>query len=160
MGYQRAQWHSGLTYRQECRECKTVFKYTDEILGFRPWFADGFVYCPKCNTPNRHNESYAIDGQQTGNVTYAHTAQIDNEGVSPATAPKAEVTAVEATTDAVTAEAEDVAAAVEEVPAEKVVDATAVQEDTEPELCAFCTKCGKKFRDGDLFCSGCGNKRA
>ena len=61
MGYKRAEWHSGLTYRQNCRECKCTIEYTDEILDFRPWFADGFVYCPQCNTPLRHNENYAIN---------------------------------------------------------------------------------------------------
>lgn len=62
--FKRAEWHSGLTYRQTCRECHTVVQYTDEILDFRPWYADGFVYCPRCNTPLRHNENYAIDAKQ------------------------------------------------------------------------------------------------
>lgn len=62
--FKRAEWHSGLTYQQTCRECNTVVQYTDEILDFRPWYADGFVYCPRCNTPLRHNEVYAIDGKE------------------------------------------------------------------------------------------------
>ncbi len=33
----------------------------DDKLDFRPWYADGFVYCPKCKKPLRHNESYAIN---------------------------------------------------------------------------------------------------
>ena len=61
MGYRRSEWHSGLTYEQTCEECKTVVRYMDDKLGFRPWFADGFVYCPTCNKPLRHNEKYAID---------------------------------------------------------------------------------------------------
>lgn len=61
MGFKRAEWHSGLTYRQTCRECKAVVEYKDDSLDFRPWYADGFVYCPKCRTPLRHNEQYAID---------------------------------------------------------------------------------------------------
>ena len=61
MGYQRKKYHSGLTYQQECELCHTVVRYTDEILGYRPWFADGFVYCPKCEKPLRHNERYAIN---------------------------------------------------------------------------------------------------
>ena len=32
-------------------------------MGFRPWFPDGFVYCPTCEKPLRHNEAYAIDGE-------------------------------------------------------------------------------------------------
>ena len=60
MGYKRAEWHSGLTYQQTCEHCKTVLQYTDYSLDFRPWYADGFVYCPKCKTPLRHNENYAL----------------------------------------------------------------------------------------------------
>lgn len=59
-GYSRATWHSGLTYEQTCIQCKTKFTYNDYSLGFRPWFADGFVYCPSCRKPLRHNENYAI----------------------------------------------------------------------------------------------------
>lgn len=61
MGYKRAEWHSGYTYKQTCRTCHAPVEYTDYELGFRPWFADGFVYCPQCKTPLRHNEKYAID---------------------------------------------------------------------------------------------------
>lgn len=60
MGYKRAEWHSGLTYRQVCPQCKNVMEYTDDKLGFRPWYPDGFVYCTGCKTPLRHNEAYAI----------------------------------------------------------------------------------------------------
>lgn len=59
--FQRAKWHSGLTYRQTCRTCQKVVEYTDHSLGFRPWYADGFVYCPDCHTPLRHSEELAID---------------------------------------------------------------------------------------------------
>ena len=62
MGYKRAQWRSGLTYRQVCETCKNEMIYMDDILDFRPWYADGFVYCSKCRTPLRHNERYAING--------------------------------------------------------------------------------------------------
>lgn len=68
--FKRANWHSGLTYRQTCPLCKTVSEYTDVQLGFRPWFPDGFVYCPTCKKPLRHNENYAINGsasQGSGN---------------------------------------------------------------------------------------------
>ena len=61
MGYKRAEWHSGLTYHQICRECNTPVQYNDYSLDFRPWYADGFVYCPRCKTPLRHNEEYAIN---------------------------------------------------------------------------------------------------
>ena len=59
--FKRANWHSGLTYVQTCGQCKTQVKYTDKVLDFRPWYADGFVYCPICQTPLRHNEKYAIN---------------------------------------------------------------------------------------------------
>ena len=65
MAFKRALWHSGLTYQQTCRTCRTAVRYTDHSLDFRPWYADGFVYCPKCQTPLRHNEAYAINEDGT-----------------------------------------------------------------------------------------------
>jgi predicted amidophosphoribosyltransferase len=62
MAYQRAQWHSGLTYEQTCDSCKTVFQYTDHSLDFRPWYADGYVDCPRCKNHMRHSERYALGG--------------------------------------------------------------------------------------------------
>lgn len=59
--FKRAEWHSGLTYEQTCEQCKTVVRYDDYKLDFRPWYADGFVYCPTCKKPLRHNENYAIN---------------------------------------------------------------------------------------------------
>lgn len=64
MGFARARWHSGLTYKQTCDQCKTTVTYTDHNLDYRPWFADGFVYCPVCKKPLRHNENYAINNPQ------------------------------------------------------------------------------------------------
>lgn len=61
MGYKRAQWHSGLTYRQVCVNCRNEMYYTDDSLGFRAWFPDGFVYCTRCRKPLRHSENFAID---------------------------------------------------------------------------------------------------
>ena len=61
MAFQRALWRSGLTYRRTCDTCRAVVMYMDDKLDFRPWFPDGFVYCPICNTPLRHNECYAIN---------------------------------------------------------------------------------------------------
>lgn len=65
MAFKRALWHSGLNYQQQCRTCRSVVRYTDYSLDFRPWYADGFVYCPKCKTPLRHNEGYAINEDGT-----------------------------------------------------------------------------------------------
>ena len=60
MGYKRRNWRSGLTYLQTCPMCHTRSVYRDDSLDFRPWFPDGFVYCPTCKKPLRHNEKYAI----------------------------------------------------------------------------------------------------
>ena len=62
--FKRAEWKSGLTYFRTCDQCKISFTYMDDKLDFRPWFPDGFVYCPSCKKPLRHNEDYA-----TNNVT-------------------------------------------------------------------------------------------
>ena len=59
--FKRANWHSGLTYRQTCDQCKTLVEYMDDKLDFRPWYADGFVYCPTCQKPLRHDERFAIN---------------------------------------------------------------------------------------------------
>ncbi len=61
MAFKRALWHSGLTYQMQCTTCRTLVRYTDYSLDFRPWYPNGFVYCPKCKTPLRHNELYAIN---------------------------------------------------------------------------------------------------
>ena len=66
--FKRAEWSSGLTYQQTCFECKTVITYTDARLDFRPWYADGFIYCPTCNTPLRHREGYAINAPTVNSV--------------------------------------------------------------------------------------------
>ena len=97
MSYKRADWHSGLTYMQSCRCCGCLVQYQDTSLDYRPWFPDGFVYCPKCQSPLRHNECYAINAP-----TYYQQ---------------------------------------------------------QPQIAAFCTKCGRKFNPGEKFCVSCGTKR-
>ena len=81
MGYQRAKWHSGLTYRQTCETCKANVTYTDKNLDFRPWYADGFVDCPRCGTHLRHNERFAINPD--GTLVYPAPEKADPK---PATA--------------------------------------------------------------------------
>ena len=73
--FKRANWHSGLTYVQTCPDCHTKVTYKDDSLGFRPWFPDGFVYCPTCQKPLRHNENLAIDKrpEQKVDLTAGHT---------------------------------------------------------------------------------------
>lgn len=70
--FKRAEWHSGLTYRQTCDTCATVLQYMDDKLDFRPWFPDGFVYCPTCKKPLRHNERYAVN--RPASMPLPHTA--------------------------------------------------------------------------------------
>ncbi|MGI6072425.1 MAG: zinc-ribbon domain-containing protein [Lachnospiraceae bacterium] len=81
MAYKRALWHSGLTYRHHCRTCGTEFTYTDKNLDFRPWYADGFVYCPKCKNPLRHSEMLAIgaDGQSLNVSVQTPAEAVQNE---------------------------------------------------------------------------------
>ncbi len=107
MAFKRALWRSGLTYQQTCRSCRTTIQYTDEKLDFRPWYPDGFVYCPNCTTPLRHSECFAINGEGIINAQAAPTPSTEANGSLP----------------------------------------------------AFCGSCGKKFRENDLFCTGCGAKR-
>lgn len=80
MSYKRAEWHSGLTYRQTCECCNTTVEYNDYSLDFRPWYADGFVYCPKCKTPLRHNEKYATNAPKPTVVDTQ--ASSENTGVA------------------------------------------------------------------------------
>ena len=58
--FKRANWHSGLTYKQTCPVCNTTITYQDDKLDFRPWYPDGFIYCPTCNKPLRHREEYSL----------------------------------------------------------------------------------------------------
>ena len=135
MAYQRAQWHSGLTYQQTCETCKTVLQYTDYSLDFRPWYADGYVDCPKCKNHLRHNENFAINNPIP---------------ITPVAVPEQPVNAAPAETPlqeqpAYAVELEDqVPAAAPETPAQGPV---------------FCTGCGHKFGENDRFCSQCGSKR-
>ena len=44
-----------LKFHIKCEYCLTEFDYEQEDLDFRPWYPKGFVYCPKCGKPLRHN---------------------------------------------------------------------------------------------------------
>ena len=82
MAFKRALWHSGLTYQQTCYHCRTtVVRYTDYNLDFRPWYPDGFVYCPNCRGPLRHNELYAI--KEDGTPVYPPTAAAPGAATCP-----------------------------------------------------------------------------
>lgn len=144
MAYKRASWHSGLTYRNTCSECKTSVEYTDEILDFRPWYADGFVYCPKCNTPLRHNENLAI------NSPHFSVVETPAAPAAPA-APVVPVTPVVPVAPVVPVEQEEIAPVVETPVVETPAAGGYVSK--------FCSQCGNKYEDSDRFCPLCGNKR-
>lgn len=140
MGFQRAQWHSGLTYQQTCPTCKTVLQYTDYSLDFRPWYADGYVDCPKCKSHLRHNENYALgSGAQPKTVQTPAPDPAPDPAPAPASAPAGETPAY-----AVNLADQEAAPAAPAAPAAKA---------------AFCTQCGHAFGQSDLFCAQCGNKR-
>ena len=61
MAFKRAVWTSGYTYKRKCEYCGTQFSYSDRHLGFRSWYPNGFVYCPACRKPLRHNEIFAVN---------------------------------------------------------------------------------------------------
>ena len=130
MTYKRQLWTSGFEYRVRCPFCGTHISYTDRQLGFRPWYTDGFVYCPRCKHPIRHTELFAVhpDGTPVYRTEGEAQAAVREGyykafGVSPepeggAQSPPGYVPAV-----------------------------------------AYCTKCGRQYRKGyDKFCSGCGEK--
>ena len=139
MGFQRAQWHSGLTYQRTCDTCKTVLQYTDYSLDFRPWYADGFVDCPKCKTHLRHNESYAIDSVST------------QPQVIPAPAAPTQEEPAYGTEQSPASEAP--------APQEKPAYAVDLAEQTAAPA-VFCTACGNKFGEKDRFCAQCGTIRS
>ena len=133
MGYKRAEWHSGLTYQQTCETCKTVVQYTDYSLDFRPWYADGFVYCPKCKNPLRHNENYAINAQPAPAPVVAPVPAPEEEKPAYTVTPKEQ-------------------AGIAPAPVAEPAPAA-------PALPAFCSACGNKYAPNDRFCPMCGNKR-
>ena len=55
------------------RKENTTIRYTDHALDFRPWYPDGFVYCPRCKSPIRHDEIFAIDGNKPEAATAVAT---------------------------------------------------------------------------------------
>lgn len=40
-----------------CERCGLVFDYQYSDLGFRAWYREGFVECPRCQQPIRHKAS-------------------------------------------------------------------------------------------------------
>ena len=133
MTYKRQLWTSGYEYRVRCPYCGTHISYNDRQLGYRSWFPNGFVYCPGCRRPIRHNEFFAVkpDGspvfrtQEEANRSvydgYNRALGLDPTRAAPSSAASSAPGGTESV--------------------------------------AFCTKCGRQYRKGyDKFCSGCGNK--
>ena len=142
MAYKRAQWHSGLTYQQTCSGCQALVRYTDASLDFRPWFADGFVYCPRCKHPLRHNECYAID--ENGN--YINPQPVPAQQVAPQSVAPQQY-------------APQQYAPQQYAPQQYASQQYAPQPASEGEM-VVCPNCGKKLAAGDKFCSACGTKLA
>lgn len=130
MAFKRALWRSGYTYRRQCEYCGVDLYYQDSQLDFRPWYPDGFVYCPACRRPLRHNEIFATFPD--GTPVYRTQQEADTAipvgyyqamGIAP---PPSAATPV---------------ASAPPAPPETVA----------------CPSCGRVCRKGyDRFCSGCG----
>lgn len=42
-------------YTTQCERCGIIFDYQYSDLGYRAWYRDGYVECPRCKQPRRHN---------------------------------------------------------------------------------------------------------
>lgn len=42
-------------FTTECSRCGMIFDYQHSDLGYRAWYRDGYVACPRCRQPIRHN---------------------------------------------------------------------------------------------------------
>jgi len=134
MSFKRATWTSGYTYRRDCEYCRTPITYTDRQLDFRPWYTNGFIYCPRCRKPLRHSEIYAV--RPDGTQVYANQAEADAAirigyydalGISPPPENVASAAPAGAQTPAV-----------------------------DPNF-AFCPDCGARYERGKAsFCRRCG----
>ena len=155
MGFKRALWSSGYTYKMRCPFCGTNNKYTDKALDFRAWYPNGFVLCATCRKPLRHNEIYAVDND--GNPVFNSQAEAD------ASVEKGYLNSLgypQRAQDAHTAQKTDPAYDVPEAAAAQAESNADAGGDAKDEI-RYCNKCGRKYRKGiDVFCSGCGNKLA
>ena len=48
------------TFRCRCDSCYFEFDYHTYDLGHRTWYPQGFVYCPRCQKPQRHKLEYEV----------------------------------------------------------------------------------------------------
>ena len=132
MSYKRQMWTSGYEYRARCPKCGTFLSYFDRDLQYRAWYANGFVYCPTCREPIRHNEMYAVN--EDGTPVYKTQAEANQAlviGYNKALGSPVQ-----------TVNPQPVSAG--NVPTEGV---------------GYCPECGAKFEKGTThFCSNCGTK--
>lgn len=135
MSYKRQLWSSGYEYHIRCPYCGTLSKYRDRDLGYRSWYPNGFIYCPKCRKPLRHNEIYAVNSNGTPVYSTQEEAnQAVQDGYLRAMGYPASAKAPNA------AKADNKSSAVN------------------PGI-GYCPDCGRQYKKGtDSFCSGCGKK--
>ena len=167
MSYKRALWHSGLTYQQTCTHCRTVLRYTDYSLGFRAWYPDGFVYCPKCNGPLRHNELYAINEDGTPMYPQSSAQQIYNQPPDQQQIPQPPMNQPPMPQPPMNQQPVNQPFAPQQpvildpvgAPQPPVQQPEAVQTDAQIPVKYFCVNCGRSYTPGyDHFCSNCGTK--
>ena len=139
MSFKRATWTSGYTYNITCEYCRTVFSYTDRQLDYRPWYTNGFIYCPRCRKPLRHSEFYAVFPD--GTPVYRNRAEAD------------------AAVRTGYYESHGMAAPAGTYPTAPAPAPAAAAAPTPDPAFAFCPACGRRYRVGDpKFCTGCGRK--
>ena len=134
MSYKRQLWSSGYEYHIRCPYCGTPSKYTDRDLGYRSWYPNGFIYCPHCRKPLRHNEIYAVhpDGTPVYRTQEEANQSVQNGYLQATGYPAAAM----APHTAAPAGSNGVAPGI-----------------------AYCTNCGRQYKLGqDHFCAGCGKK--
>lgn len=55
-------------YTTQCERCGIIFDYQYSDLGFRAWYRDGYVECPRCKQPRRHNAT--VNGFRRDEITF------------------------------------------------------------------------------------------
>ena len=144
MSFKRATWTSGYTYVRRCEYCGTVINYTDRQLDYRPWYTNGFIYCPRCRKPLRHNEIFAV--HPDGSPVFSTQAEADSfirigyyQSIGISCPPEQNGTPPQY------------------APPEQ--NGTPPQYAPPAQNVGRCVRCGREYVVGrDLFCPGCGTK--